>query len=412
MSILHDKIALDESARHRDTNGYLHVANSHISKETVSPYYGSEIADAEGVGVKLDPDTIYYGYRAGEELDKAAATFNGLPLLFEHYFDSAENPQKEHRVGSLGTDAAYSAPYLDNSLIITAANAIAAIESGDYKELSSAYRYTPDFTPGEFNGQKYDFVMRDIVGNHVALVQEGRAGRDVAVADSQIKNKGEETGMDKTKELVKRLMELLTGYQVNDVHPEEEGGEIVVKGEGEDEHKEEHVEDEGNEIVMDDLIEAISAVEDPELLAKIKELLGATASDELDVEYAGVTKGAEDGKGQKKTAPAMDANAIKKAVEKTMREKHEAAKDCSPLCGEIVDPYAFDSANDIYKQALEVVGVDVSKYSPSAYRGMVDMLKGANAVNAFHSAADGKAKRGDGVDDKYFAGLDNIRVIG
>lgn len=413
---IQDRIALDESARHYDANGYLHVANSHISKETVNPYYGSEIMEL-GEGLKLDPDKIYYGYRPGAELEKAAATFNGLPLLFEHHFDSAEEPQKEHRVGSLGTDAAFNAPYLDNSLIITDAKAIIAIENGDYKELSSAYRYTPDFTTGEFEAQKYDFIMRDIVGNHVALVQEGRVGRDVAVADSQIKNKGENKGMDKMKELIGKLMELLSGYQVEDMEPvTEEVIEKTFAGTEEDEGAliEEQVTDNDPDehTAMDDLLEAVGSIEDPELAEKIRALLGAVGSDEVTVSNAGVPgEGkAQDGKAKKKTV-AMDADAIKKAVEKSMREKHAAARDCAPLCGEIVDPYAFDSASDIYKKALELVGVDVSKYAPSAYRGMVDMLKASENRNAFSAASD-SSKSKTSVDDKYFAGLDNIRILG
>jgi hypothetical protein len=64
------------------------------------------------------------------------------------------------------------------------ADAIGKIERGEFKELSCSYRYTPDFTPGEVDGVAYDFIMRDIKGNHVALVPRGRAGSDVAVADS------------------------------------------------------------------------------------------------------------------------------------------------------------------------------------------------------------------------------------
>ncbi len=39
-------------------------------------------------------------------------------------------------------------------------------------------------TPGSYNGEAYDGVMRDIAGNHVALVVQGRAGADVLVNDS------------------------------------------------------------------------------------------------------------------------------------------------------------------------------------------------------------------------------------
>jgi hypothetical protein len=45
---------------------------------------------------------------------------------------------------------------------------------------------TPGVSP---QGEKYDGVMRDIVGNHVALVKEGRAGADVVVGDSKLQLK-------------------------------------------------------------------------------------------------------------------------------------------------------------------------------------------------------------------------------
>ncbi|MDR2075717.1 MAG: DUF2213 domain-containing protein, partial [Desulfovibrio sp.] len=165
-----DHLTFDTASRRRfDENGFLHVEVSHISKETVNPYYGREIPNWRERG--LDPEKIYQGYRSGAELAKGAGTFNGLPLLLGHYPESAEEPQKEHRVGSLGTDAAFNAPYLDNSIIITDADAIEAVESGRAVELSSAYRYEPLFESGEFNGEPYDFIMTNIRGNHVALVE-------------------------------------------------------------------------------------------------------------------------------------------------------------------------------------------------------------------------------------------------
>jgi hypothetical protein len=41
-------------------------------------------------------------------------------------------------------------------------------------------------TPGMYEGQRYDGVMRDIQGNHVALVKAGRAGSDVMAADKEL----------------------------------------------------------------------------------------------------------------------------------------------------------------------------------------------------------------------------------
>ena len=206
------------SMRSKDANGFLHVASSNISKETVNPYYGREIPGWQEKG--LDPNHIFYGYRAGEELAKAAKTFDGLPLLIDHHIEDAEDPQKEYRVGSLGTDARWEAPYLKNSLIVTDAEAIRAIEDGRMKELSCAYRYEPDWTPGTFEGVPYDFIMRNIQGNHVALVEEGRAGADVVVADA----KPRETITSKMEKTMKGFFRRFRGAKDSD--PEVEMKEV------------------------------------------------------------------------------------------------------------------------------------------------------------------------------------------
>lgn len=190
-----DAAFLGDTAREFDENGYLHVSGNRITKAVVNPYYGHEIPGWEEAG--LDPEKIYYGFRDPEELEKAVSTFRGLPLQLDHHPDSAADPQKQARVGAVGTDVQWQAPYIVASLCVWDADAIEAIESGRMKELSCAYRYDPDFTPGTYEGQHYDFVMRDIRGNHVALVEEGRAGPDVVVADS--KKRGGITLMAKLK---------------------------------------------------------------------------------------------------------------------------------------------------------------------------------------------------------------------
>ena len=181
------------SARRMDENGYMHVASSHITKATVNPYYGAEIPGWEAAG--LDPQKVYQGLRDPQELQKSLPTWAGLPLHIEHHVDSADDPQKLTRVGSVGTDVRWEAPYVDAPLTVWDRQAITAIEDGSFRELSCAYRYTPDFTPGVYEGAPYDFVMRDIRGNHVALVEEGRAGPDVVVADRQTINTQQHGGI-------------------------------------------------------------------------------------------------------------------------------------------------------------------------------------------------------------------------
>lgn len=170
------------SQRETDENGFLHVGASHITKATVNPYYGREIPGWQEAG--LDPEAVYYGLRDPEELQASLETWAGLPLHIEHHIDSAEEPQKLTRVGAVGTGAVWNPPYVDAPLTVWDRAAIDAIEDGSFRELSCAYRYDPDFTPGSYEGTPYDFIMRNIRGNHVALVEEGRAGPDVVVADS------------------------------------------------------------------------------------------------------------------------------------------------------------------------------------------------------------------------------------
>lgn len=180
-----NSLALDRaSVRTKDQNGYLHVAVANISKANICPYLGSEIPDYERLG--LGPTRLYQLFRDPKELEAAAATFNGVPILNRHIPVMAEKPPKEAIVGTTGTNAVFKSPYLTNSLTIWDASAIAGIESEDQRELSCGYRYDADMTPGSFSGTKYDGVMRNLRANHVALVPDGRAGADVVVGDQKL----------------------------------------------------------------------------------------------------------------------------------------------------------------------------------------------------------------------------------
>ena len=178
-----ERLAFDKaSVRTITQDGHMHVSISNISKANVCPYRGAEIPFSEQLGLK--PDQVYQLLRAPEEMARAVATFNNLPITIKHTPMTALDHQADVVVGSTGTDAAFHDPYLTNSLVIWDGEAIAGIESDEQRELSCGYHYKPDMTPGVFGGVKYDGVMRDIRGNHVALVEDGRAGDDVVVGDS------------------------------------------------------------------------------------------------------------------------------------------------------------------------------------------------------------------------------------
>lgn len=176
-------LALDRSMRRKDEDGRLHVANCRLSKATVNPYRGNEIPRWQALG--LDATRVYQLYRAPDELAKAAATWNGIPLLSAHIPHSAANPIEDHVAGTIGTDVRFEAPYIVGTLTIWRKEDIDDVEAREKYELSSAYYYDADMSPGTSpDGLRYDGIMRNIRANHVALVEAGRAGPDVMVHDS------------------------------------------------------------------------------------------------------------------------------------------------------------------------------------------------------------------------------------
>lgn len=176
-----NSIAFDtKSVRSYDIDGRLHVERTPISKAIVNGYYGSEIPYDN-----LDPQKLYQMLRPAEELEKAAASFARVPVLSQHQPVSADQPKKELIIGTVGTNIKFEEPYLYADMTIWDGKAIAAIETEATRELSCAYRYDADMTPGVYDGCAYDGIMRNIVGNHVALVEYGRVGHDVLVADKK-----------------------------------------------------------------------------------------------------------------------------------------------------------------------------------------------------------------------------------
>lgn len=184
--LAHDRFTIDRtspgSVRNYDEFGRLHVKVSNISKANICPYYGREIPGSEAMG--LEPNRIYRLWRAPDEIRKSLPSWNNIPVLDLHVATSADDPQKDRVVGSTGTDADFADPYLTNSLVIWDGGSIALVENDEQRELSCGYRYVADMTPGTIDGEHYDGKMTNIVGNHLAIVTEGRCGSDVMVADS------------------------------------------------------------------------------------------------------------------------------------------------------------------------------------------------------------------------------------
>lgn len=202
------------SVRTFDDNGRLRVETTPISKANICEYPGKEIPDHTRLG--LNPKKMYRLLRDPKELEKAADTFNSLPVLEEHVPTSANAHPRELTVGATMDNARFEAPYLTVGMVIFDGPAIQRIQSGAQRELSCGYAYEADMTPGTYEGQPYDGRMVNIRGNHVALVEKGRAGSDVLVHDSA-------TNKEKTVEELEKALEA-TRKQLDAIEAAMRGG--------------------------------------------------------------------------------------------------------------------------------------------------------------------------------------------
>ena len=330
------KFAFDKaSVRRYDADGKLHVELTPISKANVCLYYGKEIPEWEALG--LEADKAYRLLRDPEELKKAVDTFNNQPLLSTHIAVSIINPPKDSIIGATGSDAVFEDGYLKNSLVIWDVNSIIGVENEQQREISSSYRYRLDMTPGVYEGEAYDGVMRDIVCNHVAIVPSGRAGPDVFVYDSL------PTGL-KLMSKIKQIMSIFKPLMANDADPEaaEKAVEKIIKDDDKDPKaaKDEMTDEEKEKLAKDEAEQA-----EKDKLAKDEE----DKADKADKE-----KMANDSK------LAMDS-AIK-GVEARFAALRQAERDVRPIVGEL----ACDSAEQVYRTALKQMGCDEHATIPSA----------------------------------------------
>ena len=131
------------------------------------------------------------------------------------------------------------------------------------------------------------------------------------------------------------------------------------------------------DVLADELREAMKAAGlDPEDKAAQKAFMAGIA-------YAKPTEDAKD------EAPTEDkckdtAQDSAPVFDKAMAAAlYTAAEEVAPYVGKISNPFAFDSAADIYKKALDARGVEVEGVDPSAFGAMVKMLtKAAPIMNA------------------------------
>ena len=173
-----------KTMRFEDWNGHLRVKKTNLTKANICEYYGFEIKNHMKYG--LEPERKYRFLRSPDALKKAVFSFKERPILYVHKAADADQLDNSKVIGTTGSDPSFSYPYIQASITIWDGDYIQAIKNNTQAELSASYAFTPIMETGMFENEPYDGMMTDINVDHIALVEQGRAGHDVRVADERL----------------------------------------------------------------------------------------------------------------------------------------------------------------------------------------------------------------------------------
>lgn len=181
---LADRLTLD--APQRTSAGYMAV-RAKAARVGVYDYAGREVdpdnkhglRDQATVKVLRDEKTVFD--------QRAVASFIGKPITDDHPREAVTAANwRDHARGTIMGAQWQEGGYLAFDLLLTDAEAIAKVDSGK-RELSNGYSAELEF--GDFtatDGTKCQARQASISGNHIALVDRGRAGPECRIVDAAI----------------------------------------------------------------------------------------------------------------------------------------------------------------------------------------------------------------------------------
>lgn len=382
--MLQYRTRINNEASHRsyDDNGFLTVDKSPILSTDVLQYLGKEFVIDEVAGVKIDPDKIYKVRIPREELEKAAKSFELLPIVDGHKWLSGgldDGDAKKYQEGTTGSGA-----YVDDDgklfvpLKFTGKGILEHLKDG-VEELSASYSHDLRL---DDTGQA-DFVAVNITGNHVALVERGRCGSGVRVFNNdeveQMKTKNEIALLVDGKKI--DLAKFFAEEQKEEAHQDgsisENDGEIdkravideiggILKGKGLDE----------------EIIRTVIGL--AEKLSYDKSEAG-TSDNECEIENEDPEVEKEDDEKEEK-AKSENASVLISALKKEMAENNAALRraynSAVALTGEDFPAIGL-SVRQIYEHALKSRKIETSNRSVAELAAICETLKSVRVDNSF-----------------------------
>lgn len=200
--------------------GFLICHNVPIARTGTQDYLPREIGLKDGGG-------LVHVRRHAEDVFSPAtlASFEGKPVTDDHPAQEVNPSNYGAYMKGVTQNVRQQGDYIVADLVVHDAQLIAEIEAGK-REISCGYdcHYEKD-------GDGYK--QTNIIGNHVAVVDRGRAGPKVSIKDEEPKG---EKKMAKSKSILQRMFVSF----VKDADPEEiqEAAKAVEEAQGEPEKKE------------------------------------------------------------------------------------------------------------------------------------------------------------------------------
>ena len=366
-----------ESAKQYDINNWYEIKQNPISKVGVFEYSGAQIG-LPG----LEADRVYQVHRPAESLnnEETINSFKLIPFTDNHEMlgsadDGLMDASKKGVHGTTGETVEFNHPYLTANIKVFS-NALAKLIDEGKKELSIGYRCIYEPQTGVYNGQKYDFIQKNIMGNHLALVDEGRSGHDVSVLDHKFtftldakdlkmaEQKGKIGKGDMEKPLDKaKDGELMTLEECAKMIRELKSKIESMEKSGEDEFEDDLEAEEINESENETIDEG-----NPDAFVKRAEGIDSEEEGKKETEEKAEKEGdAKDEDYSKEESGAMDAKAIMKKVMNEISARDSLAKRLAPHIG------TFDhSKKTLHEVAIYGVKKLGLRASPKTARFVLD----------------------------------------
>lgn len=388
--MLQYRTRINNEASHRsyDDNGFLTVDKSPILSTDVLQYLGKEFGVDEVAGVKIEPDKIYTVRIPREELEKAAQSFELLPIVDGHQWLSGglnDGDAKKYQEGTTGSGA-----YVDNDgklfvpLKFTGKGILEHLKEG-VEELSASYSHDLRL---DDTGQA-DFVAVNITGNHVALVERGRCGSGVRVFNNN------EVEKMKTKNEIALLVD---GKKID-------LAKFFAEEQQEEAHQNGSISENGGEIDKRAVIDEIGGILKDKGLDEeiIRTVIGLAEKLSYDKSEAGTSdnecgsenedapeglsenevpaEGEEQPKAKTENA-AMLISALKKEMAENNAALRRAYNSAVALTGEDFPAIGL-SVRQIYEHALHSRKIETSNRSVAELAAICETLKSVRVDNSF-----------------------------